>query len=96
MSKTDIRTVHTEPTVEQHQSTAATYRYRWSEGSDVTKVALARVEYGYGVLQHVRSIRTRQKGGPSECEIDTDATYQDLPEFAQRGLATDAEVDQWH
>jgi hypothetical protein len=97
MSNTEAKTTQTTPTVEQPQSTAATYSYRWSEGREVTKVALARVWRSYGLLQHVRTIRVRQRGGPSTCEIDTDARYWDLPKHARDALDLDAGgVDQWH
>lgn len=78
------------------ESTVATHTYRWNEGREVTKVALARVHHGYGLLQHLRTIRVRQRGGPSTCQIDTDAQYWDLPGHARDALDDDAEVIQWH
>jgi len=62
------------------------YRVTWHPSSDVTKTALFRVttDDRVCVLQHIRTIFVRQHGA-TRCEIDDDATLDDVPEpYLQR------------
>jgi hypothetical protein len=58
-----------------------TYRLEWHPRPGVTKRALFRVatDDRVSVLQHVRTIRVRQGGGPSDCRLEEDASLEDLP-----------------
>jgi hypothetical protein len=58
-----------------------TYRLEWHPRAGVTKRALFRVatDDRVSILQHVRTIHVRQGGGESGCQLDPDATLDDVP-----------------
>jgi hypothetical protein len=59
-----------------------TYRVEWHPRRGVTKRALFRVatDDRVSILQHVRTIHTRQRGGASACQLDAEATTDDVPD----------------
>ena len=62
-------------------SDGETYRLEWHPRRGVTKRALFRVatDDRVSVLQHIRTIHVRQRGGESDCQLDADATLDDVP-----------------
>ena len=62
----------------QSSITTESRSFEWSEGYATTKTALFRVRPAHAVLQHVRIVTLSQRA-PSTCEIDTDASLEDVP-----------------
>jgi hypothetical protein len=71
---------HTERTVTQSPTTVESWSFEWSAGYGTTKTALFRVRPAHAVLQHVRTVTLSQRA-PSTCEIDTDASLEDVPRW---------------
>ena len=83
---------HTERTVTQSPTTVESRSFEWSAGYGATKTALFRVRPAHAILQHVRIVRLSQRA-PSACEIDTDASLEDVPAWVLDELrATGREV----
>lgn len=63
-------------------SDGESYRLEWHPRSGVTKRALFRVatDDRVSTLVHIRTIYTRQLGPSSNCQTNTDATLEDIPE----------------
>jgi hypothetical protein len=80
MTDTSTRTeTPTDGAATQPPTTVESRSFRWSAGYRTSKTALFRVRSAHAVLQHVRTVTVSQRA-PSTCEIDTDATLNDIPE----------------
>jgi len=80
MTDTSTRTeTPTDRATAQPPTTVESRSFRWSAGFGTSKVALFRVRSAHAVLQHVRTVTVSQRAA-STCEIDTDATLDDVPE----------------
>jgi len=72
--------ISAQTTGEQTPTTVDTRTVEWSPDHYTRKTALARVTPTAVVLQHVREITLSNLGPASTCEIDTEATAEDLPD----------------
>jgi hypothetical protein len=76
---THANTTTTETTAPAPRS-VDTRTVEWRPDYHTRKTALARVTPAAAVLQHVRTITLTNLGPASTCEIDTEATAEDLPD----------------
>jgi hypothetical protein len=80
MTDTSTRTdTPTDGAETEAPTTVESRSFRWSAGFGTSKVALFRVRSAHAVRQHVRTVTISQRAA-STCEIDTDATLDDIPE----------------
>jgi hypothetical protein len=72
--------ISAQTTGEQTPTTVDTRSVEWRPDHHTRKKALARVTPTCVVLQHVRTVHLVNLGPASSCEIDTEATAEDLPD----------------
>lgn len=67
------------------------YSVEWGSRKHERYVALFRTipDHDIAILQHIRTIRTQQRGGPSGCTIDTDPTLSDVPSWILEEVRAD-------
>jgi hypothetical protein len=68
-----------------------TYRLEWHPRGGVTKRALFRVvtDDRVSILQHIRTVHVRQRGGESDCQLDATATVDEIPPALRAAMQAD-------
>jgi hypothetical protein len=87
-STTDVVDEPTRPATPGAPS-VETRRFSWRPRRGVRKRALFRVTVHGAILQHVRTTRLQQRGGPSETTLDAGAALEDVPEWVRDELRRD-------
>lgn len=77
---------HSDEAGAQSPTTVESRSFRRSDGYK-TKTALFRVRSAHAILQHVRTTIVSQRAA-SRCEIDTDVTLDDVPDYVLTELRT--------